>query len=332
MVEFIQSLGAEPFRAAQIMHAVDKGMAGSWDEIHVLPGKLRKKLGEIMPLLGSTVTRTIESRDGTVKLEILLHDSQVIESAVIPSGGRRTLCISTQAGCPVGCEFCASGASGFKRNLEPHEIFEQGIHANMLSGKRGGFTHLVAMGIGEPMLNLENLLEALERFRNGKGFSIGARRMVISTVGIIEGIERLSAHVPHVNLAVSLHTPFQEQRNELVPWARKYGIRDIINAALGYQRKTGRQVTFEYVLIRETNTSGDHASRLGDLLKGKGFHVNLIPYNDTGKDGLLPPRPRETTLFAETLRKYKVSVTLRKSKGSDAFAACGQLRLKSLTT
>ncbi len=326
LAEKIAALGGEPFRARQVEASLFKGKAFAWEEVKGLPEDLKKRLASSFPLASSRLKALMESPDGTRKLALLLADGVVVEAALIPSGKRRTLCISTQAGCPVGCRFCASGIGGLSRNLETHEILEQAFLAQHLLPPGERVTHLVVMGVGEPLFNLEALLRALDILASRASLGIGARRVVVSTSGFPEGMRALSRRRPPLNLALSLHTADQELREELVPFARKWPVREILAEAGRYQEATGRRVTLEVVLLEGVTDTPRQARLLARAAAPRGFHVNLLAWNPVPGLPFRPTPRRKVKAFAALLEKMGVNVTIRRSRGAGASAACGQLR------
>jgi 23S rRNA (adenine2503-C2)-methyltransferase len=253
----------------------------------------------------------------------------MIECVLIQDEGRATACISTQVGCGMGCVFCASGLNGVVRNLTVGEILEQLVQLRNLLAPPARLTHIVVMGMGEPLANLDNLLEALAAAGDRQGLGIGARHITISTVGLPAKIRRLAETGKQYHLAVSLHAPNDALRTRIVPTNDKTGISAILEAADDFFEKTGRQVTYEYVVLGGLNDGPDHAHELARLLAGRKAHVNLIPWNDV--EGLPYHRPADADLarFVNTLRRSGVSVKVRKRKGSEIDAACGQLRRRA---
>jgi 23S rRNA (adenine2503-C2)-methyltransferase len=329
-------------RAAQIRRQVFANRAVSFDSMTDLPKDLRPELARSFTLFSTRVERHLTAADGTHKLVLRLADDRMIECVLIQDEGRATACVSTQVGCGMGCVFCASGLNGVVRNLTVGEILEQLLRLRNLVGVRSDgsndsalrtphsalprLTHIVVMGMGEPLANLDNLLEALEVAGDPKGLGIGARHVTISTVGLPAKIKRLAEVGRQYHLAVSLHAPNDALRARIVPTNDKTGIPAILDAADEFFRTTGRQVTYEYVVLGGLNDRADHARELARLLAGRKAHVNLIPWNDV--EGLPYRRPKDGDLtnFIETLRRSGVSVKVRKRKGSEIDAACGQLR------
>ena len=338
--------GQPPMRAGQIRRQVLANRAVTFEEMSDLPKQLRADLAESFDVFSTRVERHLVAKDDTHKLVLRLADGGMIESVLIQDEGRATACISTQVGCGMGCVFCASGLNGVVRNLTAGEIIEQLVRLRNLTplpahSEQGGnnpsvatdglanrLTHIVVMGMGEPLANLDNLLEALAVAGDKNGLGIGARHITISTVGLPAKIKRLAEVGKQYSLAVSLHAPNDELRTRIVPTNDKTGLDAILAAADAYFAETGRQVTYEYVVLGGLNDRPEHATQLAGLLAGRKAHVNLIPWNDV--DGLPYRRPQDADLqnLIDTLRKAGVSVKVRKRKGSEIDAACGQLRRK----
>jgi 23S rRNA (adenine2503-C2)-methyltransferase len=341
--------GEKPMRAKQLRHWLLHRGAESFDEMTDLPKSLRATLAEHFVPLASRIAKHQVASDHTHKLLVEFADHKLIECVLIQDEGRRTACISTQVGCGMGCVFCASGLDGVDRNLTVGEIVEQLVRLRNLPGvvplagraSDGAagqassrppnelperLTHIVVMGMGEPLANLDNLLDALDIATSKDGLGIGARHITISTVGLPVKIRRLADLGKQYHLAVSLHAPNDEVRTTIVPTNDKTGLHEILDAARYFFEKTGRQVTYEYVLLRELNDEARHARELGALLKGRRAHVNLIPFNDV--EGLPYRRPTTEALnmFTNVLQSSGISVKVRKRKGSQIDAACGQLR------
>jgi 23S rRNA (adenine2503-C2)-methyltransferase len=313
-------------RARQLHRWIISGRAESFAQMTDLPRDLRAALSAEFTPLGTSITRHLEASDGTHKLLLRMPDGQLIECVLIQEAGRHTACISTQVGCGMGCVFCASGLDGVARNLTTAEILEQLIRLRNLLPAEQRLTHIVVMGMGEPLANLDNLLEALEVAGAKDGLGIGARHITISTVGLPVKIRRLADLGKQYHLAVSLHAPNDQLRTRIVPTNDKTGLDAILAAADYFFEKTGRQVTFEYVVLGGVNDAPEQARELAQLLSGRHAHVNLIPFNDV--PGLPYRRPAENSLsaFIDVLRRAGISVKVRKRKGSEIDAACGQLR------
>ncbi len=331
LAAWLRERGQAPLRTRQLQRWIFDGRAVSFDQMSDLPKRLRDELAASFRLLGSDIARHLVSSDGTHKLLLRLRDGQVVECVLLREADRRTVCISTQVGCGMGCVFCASGIGGVVRNLTGGEILEQMLHARRLLPLDERLTHLVVMGMGEPLANFDALLEALAIASSPRGLGIGARHITVSTVGLPNRMRQFADLGKQYHLAVSLHAPNDELRNRIVPTNDKTGLAAILDAADYFQTKTGRQVTYEYVLLRDLNDLPPHAGELTKLLRGRQAHVNLIPFNDV--EGLPYRRLTQQALedFVAILRSGGVSAKVRKRKGADIDAACGQLRRAALT-
>jgi 23S rRNA (adenine2503-C2)-methyltransferase len=331
MLAWLHAHGQAPMRARQMRRWLLCGRATSFEQMSDLPKQLRDELAAAFRPLGSEISRHLISCDGTHKLLLRLHDDQLVECVLLQEADRRTVCISTQVGCGMGCVFCASGLGGLVRNLTTGEILEQLIHARNLLPVEERLTHIVVMGMGEPLANLDALLEALAVATSPQGLGIGARHVTISTVGLPAKIRRLADLKKQYHLAVSLHAPNEDLRTRIVPTNDNTGLSAILEAADYFYATTGRQVTYEYVLLRDINDQPAHAAELAKLLRGRQAHVNLIPFNDV--EGLPYRRLTQQALtdFVAMLRGAGLSVKVRKRKGADIDAACGQLRRAALT-
>jgi len=343
------------YRVAQLLEWLYVHRITSWEAMTNLPKPLREKLKENFSLQTLKLVRKQGARDTTQKFLWRLHDHSLIESVLIPANpalygdasDRHTLCVSTQVGCAFGCKFCASGLDGWKRNLTPDEIVEQVMSVERLSpqsavhsqssasqpptGDCGLRTvdNLVVMGMGEPLANYDHLLKALRILNAPWGGGIGARKITISTSGLAPQIRRLAAEPLQFRLAISLHGATDEVRNKIMPVNRRYPLKELVAACEAYQGQKGRMLTFEYILIAGVNDSIEQAKPLAALARRLFAKVNLIPYNQV--EGLPWERPDEETQgkFLAALEKQKVVATLRREKGHDIDAACGQLRLKT---
>lgn len=322
-------LGQPPYRAAQILDGLYRSPAQSLDEIRTLPAAFRRQLSEDAILLGSRVVEVASSADGTDKLLLELSDGERIECVAIPEPSRLTCCLSSQAGCAMHCLFCASGAAGLARNLTAAEIVEQAVVLYKRErDARWRSPHIVLMGLGEPLANYDNVMAAIRVLNADWGLGIGARRFTVSTIGLPRGIARLAREKLQVNLAISLHAPNDRIRNQIVPANRRVGVEKLLAAAGEFFLRTGRQVTFEYVLIDGLNADLSCASELARLLRDRECVVNLIPLNPFEGLALRPPPRQHVQAFAAALRRGGLKVTLRKRRGSDIDGACGQLRLR----
>jgi 23S rRNA (adenine2503-C2)-methyltransferase len=291
-----------------------------------LPLELRTHLAAEWSPFGTQIARHLRSIDGTQKLLLRLHDGQLIECVLIPEADRRTACVSTQVGCGMGCVFCASGIDGVARNLSTGEILEQLIRLRNLLPPEERLSNVVVMGMGEPLANLDHLLEALAVAGHKDGLNLGQRHVTISTVGLPAKMRRLADIGKQYHLAVSLHAPTDELRNRIVPTNSKTGLSDILAAADYFYETTGRQVTYEYAMLGGLNDGPVEARQLANLLRGRQAHVNLIPFNDVPGLPFRGPAEEARETFVDALRRAGVSVKVRKRKGADIDAACGQLR------
>ena len=331
LIQWVEGTGNAGYRADQIRKWLFGKRVCSFDEMHDVPAALRVKLTEEFDLFGSTISKHQVSNDGTEKLLLDMRDGENVECVLMREPKRQTVCISTQVGCAMGCVFCASGLLGVKRDLSTGEILDQILRLDRLLGPEERITNVVIMGMGEPLANLKNLTPALLTLNEKGGMGLGARRITVSTVGLPEKIDELAGLNIPFNLAVSLHAPNNELRNEIVPVNKNIRLERIMQAADDYFEKTGRRITYEYVLLSGVNDADEHARELGQLLKSRNAHVNLIPMNDVAPLSLTAPSSPRTEQFANALRSWKVNVTVRKRKGADIDAACGQLRLNEVT-
>ena len=323
--QWLQEHGEPAYRAKQIRQWVVRGVT-DFDAMSDLPIRLRASLQGDFSLRASTVARHLRDDDGTEKLLLRWPDGEEIEGVLLREGDRRTICVSTQVGCAMGCVFCASGLGGIVRNLTTAEILEQALRLTECLEPETRLSHIVVMGMGEPLANLGALLPALEFFTSPEGFGISARRITISTVGLPAGIHELARQSRPYRLAVSLHAPEDALRNQLVPVNQRIGIDSLMEAAEDYFRATGRRLTFEYTLLGGVNDGAEQARELAGLLQGRTAMVNLIPYNAVPGLPFATPDPLGVREFREILDEAGVAVQVRKRKGSRIEAACGQLR------
>ena len=318
--------GHPRYRSDQVRHWLCQGRVGAVDEMTNLPAPLRAQISEGCDLWTSRVVRHSRAEDGTEKLVLVLADGGRIECVLLCDGLRRTICISTQVGCAMGCVFCASGLDGVDRDLTSGEIVEQMLLLQRLLPPSERLSHIVVMGMGEPLANLDRLLPALELACDAGGLGISARRITISTVGLPKAIHRLCDNRPWYQLAVSLHAPDDHLRNELVPASKNISLQSILDAADRYLEVSGRRLTFEYVLLAGVNDRTSHAHGLVRLLGRRTALVNVIPYNPVA--GLPYRTPSSGTLarFRAVLEAGGMTVKVRQRKGDKIDAACGQLR------
>ena len=349
----LRELGEKPFRGRQIAAWIYRRGATSFDEMTDLSSGLRERLKIEYSIGFPHVAERFPSRDGSEKLLLQLSDGEQVETVRLPYADRVSVCVSSQAGCAMKCQFCATGMGGFRRNLSVSEIIAQPLLASQSEEKRVKSeefdvrsplftshsslpTHIVFMGMGEPLLNLQNVLPTIGLMHDEMG--IPYRHITVSTVGILPGIEKLAdAKIP-VTLAVSLHAPDDELRHRLIPTVTKTRVLDLVNASKEYLRQTGRRVTFEYVVLGGVNDDANRARLLAQLCRGWPIHVNLIPWNDVPganleKQDFIASKPEVLREFKNILERAGVSVTQRMQRGADVAAACGQLRtLKNATS
>ncbi len=321
--------GGRPFHAKIIREQVFGNGVIDYAAMTSLPKGLRERLGKELPLFSGREENRTQTRDGTIKLLLRFPSGASVETVYIPSrraGRGATLCVSTQAGCPVGCPFCASGKEGLERNLEAHEILEQYVRGRAL----GPLSRSVVMGIGEPFLNLPNLEQALEVVR--KEIGIGARKLTVSTVGFPERLAQAARNKPGYQLAISLHSPFDRERSELVPAMAGVAVEDVLAAGDDWFTQTGREVTYEIVLLGGLNDSNHHAAKLADRLRNRRATVNLIPYNPIPKERYRRPSAEAVQNFQQRLQEAGIVATVRWSRGLEEDAACGQLRRRNADT
>ncbi len=328
-------LEQEPgFRIKQAKKAIFQDLAGNWDEITTLPQDLRQKLSKKFPIEELKAEKILTSKDNqTIKVLFELKDGFKIESVLMrhgsknsPQVSRNTVCVSSQVGCAMNCQFCATSQLGFKRNLSSSEIVEQILFfARLLKKDKTKVTNVVFMGMGEPFLNYANVLEAIKILNDKDGFNLGSRHISISTCGIVEGIKKLAKESLQVNLAISLHAPNNELRSKLMPINKAYSIEKVLKAVDDYIEKTRRRVMFEYLMINGVNDSPAKALELAKLLKKPLYFVNLISFNPIGHSEFKPSSGWKIKQFKETLEKAGINVTQRHRFGKEIKAACGQL-------
>lgn len=329
LLAWLAAAGHPKYRLKQIRRwMVDRRITG-FDQMTDLPAGLRHQLEEEFRFASFEQVGHQVAGDRTEKLLLKLSDGELVEAVLMRDPGRRTVCISTQVGCAMGCVFCASGLLGVKRDLTAAEIFEQVLVLHRIMEDDEQISNVVVMGIGEPLANYRSLMQALEFLT--EQFGLGARRITVSTVGLPAKIREFAQCGRQFNLAVSLHAPNDTLRSEIVPVNRGTGLQEILAAAETFFARTGRRVSYEYVLLSGVNDQPEHAEELAALLKGRNAHVNLIPMNGVSELALTAPRPPMTNRFAGILQTRGVQVTVRKRKGADIDAACGQLRLNRST-
>ena len=324
----VRELGAPAFRAKQIWHWLYEQRVSTWEAMKNLPAELRQKLAERFELESAKLLEITGTEGETRKILVGLPDGECVEEVLLPAGDRRTVCVSSQVGCKFACAFCASGQAGFRRNLSAGEIVGEVLLAAQAWGERPG--NLVFMGVGEPLDNYDEVLRAIRILNHPDGLGIGARRITLSTCGVIPGIQRLMNEGLQIELSVSLHAPDDATRSRLMPANRRYPLADVLAACKAYAEKTKRIITFEYTLVRGINDSAAQAEQLARLLAPLPARVNLIPLSPVeGFEGQ-PPPPETAGQFIRTLERAGINATLRDSQGSRIKAACGQLRIRRL--
>lgn len=325
LAETFAALDEPAYRARQLFARLWERPVTSFDEVTELPIALRAALAERFVIPRLTLQTRQRSTDGTEKFLFTLHDGQSIETVAIPEGKRMTLCISSQAGCALKCAFCATGAMGFQRNLTPAEIAGQVRELRLLDPPIRA-TNIVFMGMGEPLMNWPAVDSVLSLLNDPRALGIGARHITISTVGVLPGIQALAARPEQFRLAISIHAPSDELRRGLMPINIKYPLQDVIAAAAEFDRR----VTFEYVMLDQVNDKPEHATMLAALARDCRAFVNLIPLHPGGSLGFTPTPSARMASFARAIRGTGVEVAIRKSRGLDIAAACGQLRTERL--
>lgn len=330
LVSIIESWGEPLYRAQQIWQGLYKNLWNEPDRFTTLSSKLRKKLAEVFTFYQIEPVQVLTSGDKeTEKTLFRLSDQRAIEAVLMRYNKRRTLCISTQSGCAMGCVFCATGQMGFQRNLSSGEIVEQVIYfARKLRAQDDKVSNVVIMGMGEPFHNYDATMQAIERLNHPEGMGLGARRFTISTVGLVPAIKRFTAEHRQINLAVSLHASDDDLRSSMLPINKKYPISELIQTCRDYVKQTRRRITFEWALIRDVNDSIDQARQLAELLQGMLCHVNVIPLNPTQRyTGQATTRQRALA-FKSELDKRGVPCSIRLRRGIDIQAGCGQLAIE----
>lgn len=326
LITWIQTLNEPKFRAEQIFGWLMKG--AGFDEMKNLPLALREKLEQNAFIASAKIARRLVSADGTIKYLYELHDGEKIESVFMKYKHGNTICISTEAGCPMGCAFCASTLRGLSRRLLPSEMLSQILSTQKDTGER--VDGIVLMGIGEPLDNYDNVLKFLHLVGSPEGPNIGYRHISLSTCGLVDGIHRLAEENLPITLSISLHAADDETRSSLMPVNKRWNVESLLTACRQYFDKTGRRISFEYTLVRGKNDRVADANRLADVLyrycSGMPLHVNLIPVNNVRERGFQPSEKQGVEAFASALRARHINATVRRKLGSDIDASCGQLR------
>ena len=324
----LKERGMRAFRADQILQALYRDYITDWDQATTLPKDFREQLKTEFPITKTKTLEVSKSSDGTQKLLIGLEDGESVETVLIPATGRFTQCISTQVGCGMGCAFCASGARGVVRSLAADEIVAEYMAGRAL----GEITNIVVMGMGEPFANYDETMQALKLINAGRGPNLGARHITLSTCGVVPGFAKLAAEGIQFELSVSLHAPNNALRDELMPVNKKWPIDELLAACADYTKATKRIITFEYTVIKGVNDSHECAEELARQVKRVPMaKVNLIPLSPVShRPDFKTPDEKTMLMFLDVLMKNHVQTMLRRSRGKDADAACGQLRLRRL--
>ena len=325
---YLVSKGEKPFRSTQLIEWLYRHKINSFDEITNMKKSFIETLKEDFVIDKLELVLKQESSDGTIKFLFRLSDGNLIETVLMTHDYGYSVCVTTQVGCNMGCQFCASGMKKKLRDLETFEIILQILMVEELTNLK--VSHVVVMGIGEPFDNYKNVTKFLEIINYPLGLEIGARHITVSTCGLVEKIYEYSDFPLQVNLAISLHAPNNEARNQIMPINKAYPIEKLVEAIKYYIDKTNRRVTIEYILLRDLNDTIKHANELADLLHGLNVYINLIPYNEVKEKPFKRSTPEAMHAFFDQLKKRRLNVTLRKEQGSDIDAACGQLRSKHI--
>ncbi len=324
MKELTVNMGESAYRADQLFLHISRGVSNI-EEIKQLPVSFRKELAKLAYIVTPTIHTVRKSKDGTIKILVRLHDGIMVESVLMHYRHGYSICISCQAGCRMGCSFCASTKKGLARNLSAGEMISQILLLEQLGNCH--MSNLVLMGMGEPMDNFENVCNLIDILSDAKGRKLSRRNITISTCGIVPKIRELAERFPQVNLAISLHAPDDERRSMLMPINKKYSISEVMKAVKEHAAKTGRRPTFEYTMVSGENDSEKDAHKLGQLLNKMNAHVNLIPLHIIEGGKSLPTKKNDIIRFQNILNKYGITVTIRRSLGQDIDGACGQLKL-----
>ncbi|MDR2130688.1 MAG: 23S rRNA (adenine(2503)-C(2))-methyltransferase RlmN [Odoribacteraceae bacterium] len=326
---FLQSIGEKPFRAKQIERWLWQKGVTRFEEMRDLPASTRARLQECFPARAGEITAAREGRDGTGKLGVTLPDGSVIETVLIPSGKRVTACVSTQAGCQLRCAFCATGAAGFTRDLDAREIFDQVMMAKRRAEARGArLSNVVFMGMGEPLLNLDNVLAAVDRLTSPAGLAISPARLTLSTAGIPGGIRRLADEKARFHLAISLHSAVNATRDRLMPVNKAYPLDRLADAIAYFVEKTGTRPTLEYLLLEDINDTPEEARALALFCRRFPVKINILEYNPVAGAPYGPTPAGTRDRFIRFLESKNMVVNARRSRGADIAAACGQLANK----
>ena len=330
IINFFEKKGFDSYRGRQVYEWIWKKSAYSFDEMTNLSKDLRTILDNNFVINHIEVDKIQKSSDGTIKNAVKLFDDYTVESVLIPTDNRTTACVSSQVGCSLDCEFCATSKIKRMRNLNPDEIYDQVVTINNQSLKyfERSLSNIVFMGMGEPLMNYNNLIKSIEKISSDKGLNISQKRIVVSTSGIPKMIKKLADENLKVNLALSLHSAIEETRNKIMPFSKKFSLIEIKESLLYWYSKTQRRITFEYIVWKDINDGVDDINALVNFCKSIPSKVNLIEYNPIGDEFFRSASQNSINLYKDLLEKNKITVTVRRSRGKDIDAACGQLANK----
>ena len=332
IIEFFLDKGFDSYRGKQVYEWIWKKSVYSFDDMTNLSKDLRVMLGTHFVINHIEVDKIQKSSDGTIKNAVKLFDDYTVESVLIPTDDRTTACVSSQVGCSLDCKFCATSKLKRMRNLNPDEIYDQVVTINNQSLKyfKRPLSNIVFMGMGEPLMNYNNLIESIEKISSDKGLNMSQKRIVVSTSGIPKMIKKLADENLKVNLALSLHSALEETRNQIMPFSTKFSLEDIKESLLYWYSKTKRRITFEYIVWKDINDTVEDVNALVSYCKSIPSKVNLIEYNTIGDKNFISATDNIINLYKDLLEKNKITVTVRRSRGKDIDAACGQLANKEV--
>ena len=327
IIEFFENKGFESYRGRQVYEWIWKKSCHSFDEMSNISKDLRDVLNNHFVINHIQVDKIQKSSDGTIKNAVKLHDDHTVESVLIPTDDRTTACVSSQVGCSLDCRFCATSKLKRMRNLNPDEIYDQVVTINDQSLKyfNRPLSNIVYMGMGEPLMNYNNLIKSIEKISSDKGLNMSQKRIVVSTSGIPKMIKKLADENLKVNLALSLHSAIEETRNKIMPFSKKFSLDEIKDSLIYWYTKTKRKITFEYIVWKDINDSIEHIIALVNYCKSIPSKVNLIEYNSIGDQNFESANQNIINLYKDMLEKNRITVTVRRSRGKDIDAACGQL-------
>ena len=330
IIEFFEKKGFDPYRGRQVYEWIWRKSCYSFDEMTNISKDLRDVLDNHFVINHIQVDKIQKSFDGTIKNAVKLHDDHTVESVLIPTDDRTTACVSSQVGCSLDCKFCATSKLKRMRNLNPDEIYDQVVTINDQSLKyfNRPLSNIVYMGMGEPLMNYNNLIKSIEKISSDKGLNMSQKRIVVSTSGIPKMIKKLADENLKVNLALSLHSAIEETRNKIMPFSKKFSLEEIKNSLIYWYSKTKRKITFEYIVWKDINDSIEHIIALVNYCKSIPSKVNLIEYNSIGDQNFESANQNIINLYKDMLEKNRITVTVRRSRGKDIDAACGQLANK----